>query len=60
MTVAQSSSPKLAAPAAKVEASSDPVEAIPEPKKREEKKAEPVVKRDLKAVMSGWSSDEAE
>ena len=60
MTVAQSSSPKLAAPAAKVEASSDPVEAIPEPKKREEKKAELVVKRDLKAVMSGWSSDEAE
>jgi len=59
MTVAQTDGvKKLAAPVAaapKAEA-----EAIPEPKKREEKKAEPTPKRDLKAVMSGWSTDDSE
>lgn len=59
MTVAQADGvKKLAAPVAaapKAEA-----EAIPEPKKREEKKAEPTPKRDLKAVMSGWSTDDTE
>ena len=59
MTVAQADGvKKLAAPAPaapKAEA-----EAIPEPKKREEKKAEPTPKRDLKAVMSGWSTDDTE
>jgi len=62
MTIAQTDGikPKLAAPTAKAEVSKVEVavESIPEPKKREEKKAEPIAKRDLKAVMSGWSTDE--
>lgn len=62
MTIAQTDGikPKLAAPTAKAEVSKVEVEveSIPEPKKREEKKAEPTAKRDLKAVMSGWSTDE--
>ena len=51
---------KLEAPAAKGEVAKVEVEveSIPEPKKREEKKAEPTAKRDLKAVMSGWSADD--
>ena len=59
MTVAQTDGvKKLAAPtAAAPKAEADP---IPEPKKREEKKAEPTPKRDLKAVMSGWSTDDSE
>ena len=59
MTVAQTDGvKKLAAPVAaapKAEA-----EVISEPKKRDEKKAEPTPKRDLKAVMSGWSTDDSE
>ena len=58
MTVAQTDGvKKLAAPTAAANAEADP---IPEPKKREEKKAEPTPKRDLKAVMSGWSTDDSE
>lgn len=59
MTVAQTDGvKKLAVPtAAAPKAEADP---IPEPKKREEKKAEPTPKRDLKAVMSGWSTDDSE
>ena len=59
MTVAQTDGvKKLAAPvAAAPKAEAAP---IPEPKKREEKKAEPTPKRDLKAVMSGWSTDDTE
>ena len=58
MTVAQTDGvKKLAAPTAAAKAEADP---IPEPKKREEKKAEPTPKRDLKAVMSGWSTDDSE
>lgn len=57
MTIAQADGvKKLEAPAAKAEVVE--VESIPEPKKREEKKAEPTAKRDLKAVMSGWSADD--
>jgi hypothetical protein len=62
MTIAQADgvklkleAPKAKAEVAKVEVE---VESIPEPKKREEKKAEPTAKRDLKAVMSGWSADD--
>jgi len=63
MTVAQADGvKKLAAPAPKM---ADPVlnaveTEIEEPKKRVEKKAEPTPKRDLKAVMSGWSTDDSE
>lgn len=60
MTVAQADGvkPKLAAPT-KAEAPTEvEAEAVPEPKKREEKKVEPTAKRDLKAVMSGWSTDD--
>jgi hypothetical protein len=59
MTVAQTDGvKKLAAPvAAAPKAEAAP---IAEPKKREEKKAEPTPKRDLKAVMSGWSTDDSE
>lgn len=62
MTVAQADGvKKLSAPAkAQVSNVSVEAEAIPEPKKREEKKAEPTPKRDLKAVMSGWSTDDSE
>lgn len=63
MTIAQADSakPKLEAPKAKAEVAKVEVEAeqISEPKKREEKKVEPTPKRDLKAVMSGWSTDDA-
>ena len=56
MTIAQADGlKKLEGEVAKVEVE---VESIPEPKKREEKKAEPTAKRDLKAVMSGWSADD--
>jgi hypothetical protein len=55
MTVYQGETKKLAAPTPKAEAD----EGIPEPKKREEKKAEPTPKRDLKAVMGDWSNDDA-
>ena len=61
MTIAQVDGiKKLEAPAAKGEVAKVEVEveSIPEPKKREEKKAEPTAKRDLKAVMSGWSADD--
>jgi hypothetical protein len=59
MTVAQTDGvKKLAAPVAA--APKAEVETIPEPKKREEKKTEPTPKRDLKAVMSGWSTDDSE
>ena len=59
MTIAQADGvKKLEAPAAKAEVVKVEVESIPEPKKREEKKAEPTAKRDLKAVMSGWSADD--
>jgi hypothetical protein len=61
MTIAQADGlkPKLAAPAkAEVGAVSVEAEAVPEPKKREEKKETPTPKRDLKAVMSGWSTDD--
>lgn len=62
MTIAQADGikPKLEAPKAKAEVAKVAVEAesIPEPKKREEKKEEPTPKRDLKAVMSGWSTDD--
>lgn len=59
MTVAQTDGvKKLSAPVAA--APKAEFEAIPEPKKREEKKAEPTPKRDLKAVMSGWSTDDSE
>lgn len=61
MTVAQADGvKKLAAPVAAAPKAEAKAEAIPEPKKREEKKAEPTPKRDLKAVMSGWSSDDSE
>lgn len=59
MTVAQTDSvkPKLEAPkAAAPKAEAEPE--VEEPKKREEKKAEPTPKRDLKSVMSGWSTDD--
>lgn len=63
MTIAQADSakPKLEAPKAKAEVAKVEVEAeqVSEPKKREEKKVEPTPKRDLKAVMSGWSTDDA-
>jgi hypothetical protein len=59
MTVAQTDGvKKLAAP---VEAApQEKAEAVSEPKKRPEHKAEPTPKRDLKAVMSGWSTDDSE
>ena len=61
MTVAQADGvKKLAAPVAAAPKAEAQAEAIPEPKKREEKKAEPTPKRDLKAVMSGWSTDDSE
>ena len=61
MTVAQADGvKKLAAPVAAAPKAEAKADTIPEPKKREEKKAEPTPKRDLKAVMSGWSSDDSE
>ena len=61
MSVAKTNSdaPKLSAPKAEVKAT--PIEAeIAEPVKRVEKKAtEPTAKKDLKAIMGDWSSDNA-
>jgi hypothetical protein len=54
-----SDSPKLAAPkpAAKVEEAAEEIE---EPRKRVEKKAtEPTAKKDLKAIMGNWSTEQA-
>lgn len=57
MTVFQTdTAPKLSAPKAAPKAEAEP--AIEEPKKRDDKKAEPTAKRDLKSVMSAWSSDD--
>jgi hypothetical protein len=63
MTVAQADGvKKLAAPAAPVKAKAAVEEVedveVAEPKKREEKKAEPTPKRDLKAIMGDWSTDD--
>lgn len=56
MTVYQTdSAPKLAAPKAEKPAVA---EAVEEPKKREEKKAQPSEKKDLKAIMGDWSTDD--
>ena len=61
MTVAQTDGlKKLAAPAPAAPKAEAQAEAVSEPKKRAEKKEEPTPKRDLKAVMSGWSTDDAE
>lgn len=59
MTVAQTDGvkPKLAAPAPKP-AVKEEAEAVAEPTKRAEKKAEPTPKRDLKSVMGDWSTDD--
>jgi hypothetical protein len=63
MSVAKASSdaPKLSAPKAEVKVASVEVEAeVAEPVKRAEKKAvEPTAKKDLKAIMGDWSTDEA-
>ena len=65
MSVSQAT-PKLAAPApaAKAEVGkatvAEEAPEVPEPTKRAEKKAEPAPKRDLKSVMSGWSTDDSE
>jgi hypothetical protein len=56
MTVAQTDgvkTPKLEAPKAEKVA-----EEVAEPKKREDKKAQPAEKKDLKSIMSGWSTDD--
>lgn len=61
MTVAQTDgvkAPKLAAPKAEPKAEKVVAEEVAEPKKREEKKAQPTEKKDLKAIMSGWSNDD--
>lgn len=61
MTVAQTDgvkTPKLAAPKAEPKAEKVVAEEVAEPKKREEKKAQPTEKKDLKAIMSGWSTDD--
>ena len=50
--------PKLEAPKAAPKAEKAVAEEVAEPKKREEKKAQPTEKKDLKAIMSGWSSDD--
>jgi hypothetical protein len=56
MTVYQTdSTPKLSAPKAEKPAVA---EAVEEPKKREEKKAQPTEKKDLKAIMGDWSTDD--
>lgn len=57
MTVYQAdTTPKLAAPAPKAEKVT--AEAVEEPKKREEKKAQPTEKKDLKSIMGDWSTDD--
>jgi hypothetical protein len=60
MTVSQTDGvkPKLEAPKAAPKVEKVAAEEVEEPKKREDKKAEPVAKRDLKSVMSGWSTDD--
>ncbi len=61
MTVAQTDgvkAPKLEAPKAAPKAEKVAAEEVAEPKKREEKKAQPTEKKDLKSIMSGWSSDD--
>lgn len=61
MTVAQTDgvkAPKLTAPKAEPKAEKVAAEEVAEPKKREEKKAQPTEKKDLKAIMSGWSTDD--
>lgn len=63
MTVAQTDGvAKLEAPkpAAKAAPKVEKVvaEEVEEPKKREEKKAQPTEKKDLKAIMSGWTTDD--
>lgn len=56
MTVAQADGiKKLEAPV-----SAAPQAEIAEPKKREEKKVEPTLKKDLKAVLGNWSTDDSE
>ena len=60
MTVAQTDgvkASKLEAPKAAPKAEKAVAEEVAEPKKREEKKAQPTEKKDLKAIMSGWSDD---
>ena len=60
MTVSQTDgvkTPKLEAP--KAESKAEKVaEEVAEPKKREDKKAQPTEKKDLKSIMSGWSTDD--
>jgi hypothetical protein len=60
MTVSQTDGvkPKLEAPKAAPKAEKVFAEEVEEPKKREDKKPEPTAKRDLKSVMSGWSTDD--
>ena len=61
MTVAQTDgvkAPKLEAPKAAPKAEKAVAEEVAEPKKREEKKAQPTEKKDLKSIMSGWSTDD--
>jgi len=61
MTVAQTDgvkAPKLTAPKPEPKAEKVAAEEVAEPKKREEKKAQPTEKKDLKAIMSGWSTDD--
>ena len=60
MTVFQTdTAPKLSAPKAAPKAEKVAAEEVAEPKKREDKRsAEPTPKRDLKAVMGDWSTDD--
>jgi hypothetical protein len=61
MTVAQTDgvkTPKLEAPKAAPKVEKAVAEEVAEPKKREEKKAQPTEKKDLKSIMSGWSTDD--
>jgi hypothetical protein len=61
MTVAQVDgvkAPKLEAPKAAPKVEKVEAEEVAEPTKRAEKKAEPTPKRDLKAVMGDWSTDD--
>ena len=58
MTVTPSdNSKKLEAPAPAPAAQAAPD--IAEPKKRDEKKAEPTPKKDIKAVLGNWASDDS-
>lgn len=59
MVVQSDNKPKLEAPKpAEPKAEKVSTEELDEPKKREEKKAEPTAKRDLKSVMNSWSTDD--